>query len=356
MNVPTKAPMRDEPPATPIALKGAPGSPYTRKMLALLRYRRIPYRYLIGSRAAPPGLPSPKVELLPTFYLPDADGQLQAVVDSTPIIRRLEREIDGRSVLPPDPAIRFIDELLEDYGDEWLTKAMFHYRWHYAADIARSASILPRWRGITAPETEVARASADFSQRQISRLYVVGSNAVTAPVIESAYERFLALMESHLRVSPFLMGDRPGASDFAVFGQLTQLTHFDPTPMAIAVERAPRVFAWVDLLEDLSGLEPAPAQWITREAFPGTLRALLAELARGYVPVMLANARAARAGSDRVETEVDGQAWVQQTFPYQAKCVGWLRESFARLDAEARDWVLRLLDESGCAGLLTEAV
>ncbi|HBP14871.1 MAG TPA: glutathione S-transferase, partial [Gammaproteobacteria bacterium] len=56
-------------------------------------------------------------------------GELEAVVDSTPIIRRLESEIPGRSVIPEDPVIRFLDYLLEDYGDEWLTKAMFHYRW-----------------------------------------------------------------------------------------------------------------------------------------------------------------------------------------------------------------------------------
>lgn len=341
-------------PSVPITLKGAPGSPYTRKMLAVLRYRRIPYRYLVGSRGAPPGMPSPKVELLPTFYLPDTQGALQAVVDSTPIIRRLEREIDGRSVLPPDPAIRFVDELLEDYADEWLTKAMFHYRWHYAADIARAADILPRWRDITATPEVAARASAEFSNRQISRLYVVGSNEVTAPVIEASYARFLALFDAHLAAHPYLMGARPGASDFGVFGQLTQLTHFDPTPMALTLERAPRVFAWVDLIEDLSGHESEAAQWLTRDAFPATLRGLLAELARGYVPVMLANARAIRAGAERVETQVEGLPWIQQPFPYQAKCVGWLRESFGRLDDDARRWVLALLEETGCAALLTE--
>ncbi len=339
----------------PIAIKGAPGSPYTRKMLAVLRYRRIPYRLLVGSHATHAELPRPKVQLLPTFYLPGADGALEAVVDSTPIIRRLEAEVAGRSMLPPDPVVRFLDELLEDYADEWLTKAMFHYRWHYAADIEKAGDILPRWRDISGPEATMQQMKAQFSERQISRLYVVGSNATTAPVIEASYERFLAAFEAHLAARPFLMGNRPGASDFGVFGQLTQLAHFDPTPAALTLARAARVYAWVGLVDDLSGLEPEHGDWITRETLPQTLAALLREVGRVYVPVMLANARALQAGAQRVECEVDGRPWVQQPFPYQGKCVQWLRESYGRLSGGDRAIVSRLLQDTGCAELLAGA-
>ena len=38
----------------PLAFLGNPASPYTRKMLALLRYRRIPHRVIWGSHMAPP--------------------------------------------------------------------------------------------------------------------------------------------------------------------------------------------------------------------------------------------------------------------------------------------------------------
>ena len=52
-----------------IEVLGTPGSPYTRKMLALLRYRRIPHLTMWGSHFDPPkGYPPPKVKLLPTFY------------------------------------------------------------------------------------------------------------------------------------------------------------------------------------------------------------------------------------------------------------------------------------------------
>lgn len=335
----------------PIALSGAPGSPYTRKMLAVLRYRRIPYRFLPSAGPALDGLPRPKVRLLPTFYLPGPDGALEAVVDSSPILRRLEAEHQGRSVIPADPALAFIDHLIEDYADEWLTKAMFHYRWSYPADIARAAAILPCWTGSSIPDAVLADRGQQFSKRQIDRLYVVGSNPTTGPVIEASYRRFLQAFEAHLTQQPFLLGARPAACDFAVHGQLTQLAQFDPTPMALTLEIAPRVFAWVSAMEDLSGLEPRDEDWMSLDRPSPTLHALLAEIGRVYPPVMLANARAVAAGAQTVEATVDDRAWTQSPFPYQAKCLGWLREARSVLSAPDRATVDRLLASTGCEAL-----
>ncbi|HUD49956.1 glutathione S-transferase N-terminal domain-containing protein [Parvibaculum sp.] len=339
--------------STPLLLRGAPGSPYTRKMLALLRYRQIPYGFLQGDEPDRRGLPKPKVSLLPTFYLKEGEGDYEAAVDSTPLIRRFEKEFRGRSVIPDDPVIEFLDYLLEDYADEWLTKAMFHYRWYYKPDIDRAAAILPRWHRLTAPEEQALKMGDYIAERQISRLYVVGSNDTTAPVIEASYKRFLDAFKAHLETCPFLMGDRPGASDFGVYGQLTQLTHFDPTPMEETLNRAPRVFAWVDVMEDCSGLEPG--EWMTRGAVPATMVALLKEVGRVYAPALLANAAALTADKETVETEIDGRPWVQQPFPYQGKCLQWLREKRATLTPADRKAVDTLLDGTGCEALFAAA-
>lgn len=341
------------PEPTSIALSGAPGSPYTRKMLALLRYRRIPYRLLPTEGPALAGLPQPKVRLLPTFYWPEPDGALVAVTDSTPIIRRLERERPGRSVIPETPALAFLDELIEDYADEWLTKAMFHYRWAFAEDVRKAGRQLPLWRNLAQSDETLASTSRLISERQIPRLRFVGSNPTTGPVIEASYRRFLDIFETHLQSTPYLLGDRPGSCDFAVYGQLTQLAHFDPTPMALTLEVAPRVCAWVDLMEDRTGLEPTASDWRGALDLPPTLRALLTEIGRTYAPVMLANAKALQSAAEQVETEVDGKAWIQQPFPYQGKCLVWLRESYARLDSDSRDMVDGLLAGTGCVALFS---
>jgi glutathione S-transferase len=338
-------------PTRPLLMRGAPGSPYTRKMRGLLRYRHIPYRMIVQNSKEDHDLPKPKVSLMPTFFLPDSDGAVTAVVDSTPLIRRFEREFEGRAVVPPDPVVAFVDALLEDYADEWLTRAMFHYRWAYEADIHKAGAVLPLWARVNVPDEQLAQMSRFVRERQVGRLGVVGSNQTTGPVIEGSYRRFLHLFDAHLTGQPFLMGGRPGASDFGVYGQLTQLALFDPTPSAVTLEEAPRVLSWVEVMEDLSGLEPSDDDWITRGAVPATLGALFEEVGRTYVPVMLANARALQQGAERVECEVDGKAWVQSPFPYQGKCVTALREARDALEASDRAAVDRLLAGTGCEPL-----
>ena len=316
----------------PLVFKGTPGSPYTRKMMALMRYRRIPYRYLVGEAADRAGMPKPAVELLPTFYLPDAQGQLQAVTDSTPLLRRLERELSGRAARPANAVLAFIDSLLEDFADEWLTKAMFHYRWKFAPDIDRASKTIPlHWGGLQMDEKIYAASKAFFSKRQIDRLPVIGSNPTTAPLMEAGYLRLLGLLDAHFSQHAFLMGARPGASDFALYGQLSQLALFDPTSMGLAVQDD----AWLDAAH-----------------LPASLLALLAELAQGYVPVMLANARALLRGEKHLQAQLPQGLWEQGTVSYQGKCLRWLREEFAALDAAEQAQADAILQVAGIADLI----
>jgi glutathione S-transferase len=334
-----------------LRIVGAPGSPYSRKLRAVLRYRRIPHAWV--QRGSPEGraLPRPRVELLPQLVVRGAGGTLEARTDSSPLIRELEHAFAGRSVIPADPVLAYLDALLEDYADEWLTKAMFHYRWAYPADIAHAAAILPRWFQPNQPEAEAREAGERFAARQVGRLGVVGSNAITGSVIEASYERLLRLLDAHLTEHRFVLGGRPGASDFGLYGQLTQLAGFDPTSRALALRVAPRVVAWVDLVEDLSGLEPQDADWLPRDRLPATLRALLAETGRVHVPFLLANAAALARGAGQVECTIDGRPWLQRPFPYQGKCLVWLREARAALAPGDRAALDALLAGTGCDAL-----
>ena len=334
-----------------IRLIGATASPYTRKMVALLRHRHIPYGITWGDAPAvldAMGIARPKPALLPTFLFHDDDGQVRAVCDSTPIIRRLEQMYAGRSVLPVDPALAFIDYLIEDFGDEWCIKYMFHYRWYPEADAENAGTQLPLGMDASLPRERSRQLKKFYTERQIGRLYVVGSNDTTAPVIAASYRRFLAAMENHLARQPFLLGRRPAAGDFALFGQLTQLVGFDPTPRAIAHEVSPRTVAWVGLMEDQGGIDPEDSDWNIPERSPASLRGILEEIGRVYVPALLANAKAVVAGEKTWEAEIGGLPWSQQTFPYQAKCLHWINRQYRALGDDSRARVDSLLEGTGC--------
>jgi hypothetical protein len=249
--------------------------------------------------------------------------------------------------------LAFIDSLLEDFADEWLTKAMFHYRWKFASDIDRASKTIPlHWGGLQMDEKIYAASKAFFSKRQIDRLPVIGSNPTTAPLMEAGYLRLLGLLDAHFLQHAFLMGARPGASDFALYGQLSQLALFDPTSMGLAVQHAPRTFAWTGWVEDLSGLEVQDDAWLDAAHLPASLMDLLAELAQGYVPVMLANARALLRGEKQLSAQLPQGRWEQGTVNYQGKCLRWLREEFAALDAAEQAQADAILQLAGIEDLI----
>ena len=332
----------------PVTLKGAYSSPYTLKMRAVLRYRRIPYRWVLrGSEWD--DLPDADVPVIPVLGFHGDDGSVDVMVDSSPQIARLEQEYDGRSLVPIDPALAFIDFLLEDFADEWVTKAMYHYRWTYAPDIEKAGLLLPLDQDLHAADDRLQRAHDFIIDRQVSRRPLVGSTDANLPIIEGSYERLLDILQALLAEQPFVFGNRPGRTDFALSGQLTPMTWWDPTPMGIAVERAPRAINWIQRMDDL-GWWPVAGDdgWSDVDGLSHPVQQLVREAGSTYAPFMLANAEAIAAGADEVVCEILGTEYRQAPFKYQAKCLTWLREAYEALDARSRSVVDGLLVGTGC--------
>ena len=259
--------------------------------------------------------------------------------------------------MPTDPVVAFIDYLIEDYGDEWVTKAMYHYRWHhrYPGAINKASSLLPLAQGLHVADRQFGAMKRFITDRQIGRTALVGSTDANRATIESSYLRMLRVLEEHLTEHDFLCGNRPGCSDFGVFGQLSQLARWDPDSATIAVDEAPRVVVWTDMLDDLSWWpDPAATDWFDRSSLPATTMALLHEIGRTYAPFLLANADALQHGRDEVVALIDNHEYRHGAFAYQGKCLQWLRKQYGALTAADRIAVDAILHGTGCEPLVSE--
>jgi glutathione S-transferase len=337
----------------PLKLIGVPASPYSRKMRAVLRYRHIPFEWVLQNSEAAMALPKPKVPVIPVIGFVDDDGECREVMtDSSPQIMRLEGMYEGRSLVPTDPVVAFVDALLEDFGDEWVTKMMYHYRWYYDAAIDKAGRMLPLQADLGIPDEQWQAASNFITERQISRRALVGSTEENRPIIEDSYVRLLRLLDAHLCDQDHLFGTRPGRAEFGLFGQLTQLTWWDPEAVAVAVRESSRTVVWVERLEDLSGLAvDGDDGWCDRSAIPATTLALLEEAGRTYVPFMLGNHAAFEADDEMMTCTIDGATYSQARFGYQRKCLEWLRDHYRALTDGDRAAVDGILAGTGCEQL-----
>jgi glutathione S-transferase len=327
-------------------LHGALGSPYSIKMRALLRYRRLPHIWLSGGSAADVARKHMKAPVIPVLEYPDGSFKN----DSTPLIYELEaRHPNQRSIVPDDPADAFLAYLLEDFGDEWLTKAMFHYRWFLPRDQQQMSHWLPfdsmQGGGLDRIET----AAKFFRDRQVGRMALVGCTAENQALIETSTRRVLGALEGHVVNGFHLFGSRPSMAEFGIYGQLSQLG-VDPTAQAMMRADFPYTYRWMQTVDDMSGIEGEWRNPTTPRA--PVIKELLHIVGDVYMPFLNANAAAIAAGNDTMRFEALGMSYAQQPFKYQVKCLADLRAAFQALPLEARTELEPLLAETNCLATL----
>lgn len=305
---------------------GALGSPYSMKVRAALRAKRVIHTWT-GMTVEDRGriMPNAKVPVIPVVKTPTGEW----VNDSTPFLLSIEGE--GRALLPETPIQRFTCLLLEDMADEWFMKAMFHYRWAYAEDAEWVANWLMFDSLPNVGRESVESAASDIRERQIARMALVGCTPETGPLIEASWKRTCKVLEKMaLSGQRFLFGSRISLADLAFYGQLKVMSS-DPTPLAWMRADVPYLYRWLDHADDASGIEGEWVGTISPEA-----RELLEVAGDTYLPFLQANLEALEAGEKTFSLEIEGGRYVQGTFGYQAKCFKALREAWAELDTSSQ--------------------
>lgn len=333
-------------------LLGGPGSPYSHKLRAVLRYRHLPHRWIVplgafrGSGAMGEGteIAGAGKRQVPVIQFPE--GSYHS--DSTPIIDELEkRHPDVRSVVPEDAGIAFLARVIEEASDEWLPLPMFDYRWNEEADrIFCPRRQMAGWLGAV-PEAELGDAAAAFLSRQETLREFLGGTAENRPLLQSTYDELLGFMEAQMAEGLFLFGSRPSIADFGLYGQLSQYA-VDPTTSNLMKRKAVRLFQWVQLMDDASGVD---GEWNAPDAPLSTgAKGMLKLAGEVALPMLQAAVDAHLAGKDfkPMVADIRGHGFKTLARPYQAHTLLWLKQAYASLDATARTRIDPALAESGC--------
>ena len=317
---------------------GSEMSPYSVKVRSYFRYKAIAHEWIARRPAVEDEYKKyARLPIVPTVATPDDKG----IQDSTPIIERIEALHPEPSIHPADPALRFLSQLLEEFGDEWGNKLMFHHRWWAEVDKLASAQTLARLNLPNGTAEEVVGLSKMILARMSGRGGFVGSNAQTAPLIAEYYFELLDLLEPHFAKRKYLFGARPSFGDFGLFAQLYEAS-IDPTCGGIIRARGSRVLDWCYRM-----IEPRnDGGFEAWETLAPTMEPLLRYVGRYFLPWTQANAAALKSGAPEFTVLLEGNAYTQAPQKYHAKSLTALIAAFDAVQDKNR--LNPILDAVGC--------
>ena len=306
---------------------GAEMSPYSVKVRSYFRYKAIPHQWVLRNAASQAEYEKhAKMPIIPLVVTPEGAG----IQDSTPIIDQMEKLFPEPSVHPDDPVARFMSMLIEEFGDEWGNKWMFHYRWARDVDQRCSAGRIARMRAPKASEQEHDLFADQVRTRMTGRVWFVGSNELTAPQIEGGFQEMLALLDDHLARRPYLFGGRPAYGDFGLWGQFYELWT-DPTAGALIEGNTPHVLEWIHRML-WPKAEGAFESWAALA--PTLMPILTKQVGRLFWPWTLANEKALAEGAEEFSVRLGDHAWTQKPQKYHARALSMLRAKYAGMTSK----------------------
>jgi glutathione S-transferase len=330
----------------PVIVHGLDLSYFTGKLEAYLRAKGIPYVLSeMTTRSFRNCARATGFRQMPQVECPDGTW----LTDSTLIIRHFEKVRLAPAITPRDPVVRFVSQLIEDFGDESLWRPALYYRWAFADDARLMSGRLARGMLRDVPLPFAPRRQLILRRQQGVYLRKDGVTPSTRHAIEHFYFEALTAMEAALETNPFALGARPTEADFGLFGSMFRHFFSDPTPAKIMRESAPRTLAWV---ARMWAIEPSQFERAAEIAtVPASCRPLLRLIVETHLPYMSANADAAAAGAKTVRFVDHGAAFETPVSPYRAWCLDELQRAFGELNAGAKSAIGEMLSADAAAML-----
>jgi len=292
-------------------------SPYSDKVRAFLRYKRVPILEHTENAETRFSVLQARTgkTMVPVVLTPDDE----AINDSTTITARIETICPTPPTRWKDCVADTIGMLLEDYADEWLVRIMLCSRWYHAEDAAQNAALIAGAMTHGVYGVEFQRAAREFPPTIISTLPKMGATPQNAQSWYAMLTPILEALDRALSRSLFLTGSAPHQCDFAFYGQLNQIRR-DPTGSQWIAAGPESVRAWLGRIEGACapGASAVPVSLVDL----GALEPLVRLMSATYLRMQVANALAVETGQPEAHADLEGMQFSATPARYNLKLLG----------------------------------
>jgi glutathione S-transferase len=304
---------------------GSEYSPFSVKLRSYFRYKKIPHEW--RPRTHKNLSEFQRLAKLPLIPLVVASNG-EVLQDSTPIMELMESRYPERLVQPSSVELSYISFLLEDYGDEWVNKPMFHYRWWSDIDQVEVSNGLANSALPDGTMEAKEQLAAQIRKRMVPRLRFVGSHEGTKYIIEHSLDTLLTYLERHLRNRPYIFGRKPCFADFGIWGQLYSCL-LQPTTKALIVNGYPEITSWIERMLDPEDL----GDWEDWSQLGATLEPLLKkEVGELYLIWSVANAKSVINEETEFAVQLPDGQFNQQIAKYSARSLMVLKDRLRKTE------------------------